>query len=237
MATIKYNEDEEGNKKFVLKNGFASCTCCECFFSGTNNFPNPNFDYNTFLISKEEYRAIERSQNVTANVQINHFEKYGSLEEDEEYGEFSFNINSNVLLTSELGGRCDKLYSNSFEFTGNLKTKVPFGEIDDSSVDGAFRLLVEILLSNENNDNKVHYEFYLGQESIFFPYYSRSTYFSTLSGETEYPPTLNLTIDENPLNVPKLYQGPQNQSGFGRWYENPDYVNDTSVIISITTQE
>jgi hypothetical protein len=30
MATIKYNEDENGNKRIILKNGKVSCTCCEC---------------------------------------------------------------------------------------------------------------------------------------------------------------------------------------------------------------
>jgi hypothetical protein len=29
MATIKYNEDENGNKRIILKNGKVSCTCCE----------------------------------------------------------------------------------------------------------------------------------------------------------------------------------------------------------------
>jgi hypothetical protein len=30
MATIKYNEDEEGNKKIILKDGKVSCECCGC---------------------------------------------------------------------------------------------------------------------------------------------------------------------------------------------------------------
>jgi hypothetical protein len=53
MATIKYNEDEEGNKKIILKDGKVSCECCgycnlldidillyEAQFSN-NNYPNP----------------------------------------------------------------------------------------------------------------------------------------------------------------------------------------------------
>jgi hypothetical protein len=30
MATIKYNEDEEGNKRIILKDGKVSCECCGC---------------------------------------------------------------------------------------------------------------------------------------------------------------------------------------------------------------
>jgi hypothetical protein len=30
MATIKYNTDEEGNKKIILKDGKVSCECCGC---------------------------------------------------------------------------------------------------------------------------------------------------------------------------------------------------------------
>jgi hypothetical protein len=47
MATIKYNEDENGNKRIILKNGKVSCTCCE---GGCCMYPARAFVENLYTV-------------------------------------------------------------------------------------------------------------------------------------------------------------------------------------------
>jgi hypothetical protein len=57
MATIKYNEDEEGNKRIIIKDGKVSCECCEC----PSDSPSPY----GIVLTKEQYNNFKKGGDYT----------------------------------------------------------------------------------------------------------------------------------------------------------------------------